>query len=99
MDPVPQLVGASTDNDGHRLQITTAWPSTCRRTDMWTSLSPWASWAPSASTASFRMSIRTSRILFKKLLNTVLRTRLCWLDTIPVGCVLNPLTSDFEVSD
>lgn len=48
---------------------------------------------------SFVMSIKGSRVLFNKILSTVLRTRLRWLDTVPVGRILNRLTSDFEVID
>lgn len=48
---------------------------------------------------SFVMSIKGSRILFNKILSTVLRARLRWLDTVPVGRILNRLTSDFEVID
>lgn len=48
---------------------------------------------------SFRMSIKASRIMFRRILFTVLRTRLRWLDTVPVGRILNRLTSDFEIID
>lgn len=48
---------------------------------------------------SFLMSIKGSRVLFNKILHRVLRTRLRWLDTVPVGRVLNRLTADFETID
>lgn len=48
---------------------------------------------------SFIMSIKASRTLFNQILFTVLRTPLRWLDTVPVGRVLNRLTSDFDIID
>ncbi|KAL6813453.1 P-loop containing nucleoside triphosphate hydrolase protein [Trichoderma sp. SZMC 28013] len=48
---------------------------------------------------SFFMSIRASRTLFNQILFTVLRTPLRWLDTVPVGRILNRLTSDFDIID
>ncbi|KAL9479999.1 hypothetical protein ACSS6W_004785 [Trichoderma asperelloides] len=48
---------------------------------------------------SFYMSIKASRTLFKQILFTVLRTPLRWLDTVPVGRILNRLTSDFDIID
>ncbi|TWU75276.1 hypothetical protein ED733_006155 [Metarhizium rileyi] len=48
---------------------------------------------------SFIMSIKAARTLFRKILFTVMRTRLRWLDTVPVGRVLNRLTADFDVID
>jgi ABC-type multidrug transport system fused ATPase/permease subunit len=48
---------------------------------------------------SFLMSIKGSRILFRRTLGTVLRTPLRWLDTVPVGRILNRLTSDFGIID
>lgn len=47
----------------------------------------------------FFMSIRASRAMFEKLLFTVLRTPLRWLDTVPVGRVLNRFTADFSTID
>lgn len=44
-------------------------------------------------------SIRGSRNLFEKLSNTVLRTPLRWVDTIPLGRILNRFTGDFAVVD
>lgn len=48
---------------------------------------------------TFRASIRASKILFEDLCNTVLRTPLRWLDTVPVGRILNRFTADFNVVD
>jgi ABC-type multidrug transport system fused ATPase/permease subunit len=48
---------------------------------------------------SFVLSIKGSRVLFSKILHTVVRTPLRWLDTVPVGRILNRLTSDFDVID
>ncbi|KAL7808977.1 P-loop containing nucleoside triphosphate hydrolase protein [Trichoderma aethiopicum] len=48
---------------------------------------------------SFIMSIRASRTLFNLILFTVLRTPLRWLDTVPVGRILNRLTADFDIID
>ena len=47
----------------------------------------------------FVMAIRASRALFERILFTVLRTPLRWLDTVPVGRVLNRFTSDFSTID
>ena len=48
---------------------------------------------------SFIMSLKASRIMFNEILYTVLRTPLRWLDTVPVGRILNRLTSDFDTID
>lgn len=48
---------------------------------------------------SFLLSLRASRAMFSKILFTVLRTPLRWLDTVPVGRILNRLTSDFDTID
>ncbi|KAI1490070.1 P-loop containing nucleoside triphosphate hydrolase protein [Biscogniauxia mediterranea] len=47
----------------------------------------------------FRGSIRASRQLFAKINFVVLRAPLRWLDTVPVGRVLNRFTSDFHSVD
>ncbi|PHH60274.1 hypothetical protein CDD81_1902 [Ophiocordyceps australis] len=47
----------------------------------------------------FVLSIRASRKLFRRTLFAVLRTKLRWLDTVPVGRVLNRMTADFDVVD
>ncbi|KAB8298622.1 hypothetical protein EYC80_000801 [Monilinia laxa] len=44
-------------------------------------------------------SIRASRILFERLCFTVLRTPLRWMDTVPLGRILNRFTADFNVVD
>ena len=44
-------------------------------------------------------SIRASRRLFEKMNHVILRTPLRWLDTVPVGRVLNRFTADFSTVD
>jgi ABC-type multidrug transport system fused ATPase/permease subunit len=44
-------------------------------------------------------SIRSSRIIFKATLYSVLRAPLRWLDTVPIGRVLNRFTADFTSFD
>lgn len=44
-------------------------------------------------------SIRASRKLFAKLNFTLLRTPIRWLDTVPVGRILNRYTGDFTIID
>lgn len=44
-------------------------------------------------------SVRASRRLFEKLNFVVLRAPLRWLDTVPVGRVLNRFTADFHIID
>lgn len=48
---------------------------------------------------TYYMSLRASRILFRQILYTVVRTPLRWLDTVPVGRILNRMTADFDVID
>ncbi|OAA56408.1 ABC transporter, transmembrane domain, type 1 [Cordyceps fumosorosea ARSEF 2679] len=48
---------------------------------------------------SFVISIRFSRRLFEDVLASILRAPLRWMDTVPVGRVLNRLTADFDVLD
>lgn len=48
---------------------------------------------------SFIMSIKAARTLFRRILFTILRTRLRWLDTVPVGRILNRMTADFDIID
>jgi ABC-type multidrug transport system fused ATPase/permease subunit len=48
---------------------------------------------------TFFGSIRASRLLFAKLNFCILRTPLRWLDTVPVGRILNRFTGDFHVVD
>jgi len=47
----------------------------------------------------YRGSVQASRRLFAKLNFTVLRTPLRWLDTVPMGRILNRFTADFHVVD
>ena len=44
-------------------------------------------------------SMKASRTLFDKLTYTILRAPLRWLDTVPVGRILNRFTADFVVVD
>jgi len=44
-------------------------------------------------------SIWASREMFDKLSYTILRTPLRWMDTVPVGRILNRFTSDFNIVD
>jgi ABC-type multidrug transport system fused ATPase/permease subunit len=44
-------------------------------------------------------SIRASKSMFEKLAYAVLRAPLRWLDTMPVGRILNRFTSDFNMLD
>ncbi|KAL1961056.1 hypothetical protein VTO42DRAFT_4944 [Malbranchea cinnamomea] len=44
-------------------------------------------------------AIKSSRALFQKLTFAVLRAPLRWLDTVPVGRILNRFTSDFNMVD
>ncbi|CAM1504527.1 Fc.00g021180.m01.CDS01 [Cosmosporella sp. VM-42] len=48
---------------------------------------------------SFTLAMKASRALFNKILFTVLRTPLRWLDTVPIGRILNRFTSDFNTID
>ncbi|WEW59244.1 hypothetical protein PRK78_004713 [Emydomyces testavorans] len=46
-----------------------------------------------------RAAVRASRNLFKKLTYAILRAPLRWLDTVPVGRILNRFTADFNMID
>lgn len=48
---------------------------------------------------AFTMSLKASHKLFEQILFTVVRTPLRWLDTVPVGRILNRMTADFDVVD
>ncbi|KAF4974138.1 hypothetical protein FZEAL_8903 [Fusarium zealandicum] len=48
---------------------------------------------------AYLLAIRASRALFEKMLFAVLHTPLRWLDTVPVGRILNRFTSDFSIID
>ncbi|KIX00443.1 uncharacterized protein Z518_10582 [Rhinocladiella mackenziei CBS 650.93] len=47
----------------------------------------------------FVASIRASKTLFESLTFTILRAPLRWLDTVPLGRILNRFTSDFNMLD
>ena len=47
----------------------------------------------------FVLSIRASKVLFERLAFAVLRAPLRWLDTVPLGRILNRFTSDFNMLD
>jgi ABC-type multidrug transport system fused ATPase/permease subunit len=47
----------------------------------------------------YAASLRASHSLFQHLLYTVLRAKLRWLDTVPVGRILNRFTADFALVD
>jgi len=47
----------------------------------------------------FTGSIRASRTLFENITYTVLRTPLRWVDTVPLGRILNRFTADFNTVD
>jgi ABC-type multidrug transport system fused ATPase/permease subunit len=47
----------------------------------------------------FAGSLKASRIMFESLTFAVLRAPLRWLDTMPVGRVLNRFTADFNTFD
>ena len=47
----------------------------------------------------FMGSLKASRILFERLTYAILRAPLRWLDTVPVGRILNRFTADFVVVD
>ncbi|KAF5002170.1 hypothetical protein FGRMN_546 [Fusarium graminum] len=48
---------------------------------------------------AYFLAIKASRTLFEKMLFTVLHTPLRWLDTVPVGRILNRFSSDFNIID
>ena len=47
----------------------------------------------------FLLGLKASRSMFEKMLFAVLRTPLRWVDTVPVGRVLNRFTADFNAMD
>jgi ABC-type multidrug transport system fused ATPase/permease subunit len=47
----------------------------------------------------FRGSLRASRSMFKDLTYSIIRAPLRWLDTVPVGRILNRFTADFNSVD
>ncbi|EGX89676.1 ABC bile acid transporter, putative [Cordyceps militaris CM01] len=48
---------------------------------------------------SFMISLQFSRKLFQDVVHTILRAPLRWMDTVPVGRILNRLTADFDILD
>ncbi|KAF5027574.1 hypothetical protein F66182_316 [Fusarium sp. NRRL 66182] len=48
---------------------------------------------------AYFLAIKASRSLFEKMLFAVLHTPLRWLDTVPVGRILNRFSSDFNTID
>ncbi|KAM0353461.1 hypothetical protein ACHAPU_001471 [Fusarium lateritium] len=48
---------------------------------------------------AYFLAIKASRTLFEKMLFAVLHTPLRWLDTVPVGRILNRFSSDFNIID
>jgi ABC-type multidrug transport system fused ATPase/permease subunit len=47
----------------------------------------------------FQGGINAGRIMFRRLTYAVLRAPLRWLDTVPVGRILNRFTTDFNAFD
>ncbi|KAL8707356.1 MAG: hypothetical protein Q9220_007604 [cf. Caloplaca sp. 1 TL-2023] len=47
----------------------------------------------------FIACIRASEAMFDKVLSQILTARMRWLDTVPVGRILNRFTTDFSVAD
>ncbi|KAI5306338.1 hypothetical protein KEM56_001329 [Ascosphaera pollenicola] len=48
---------------------------------------------------TFKGSIKASRNMFDRLMDVMLRVPLRWLDTVPLGRILNRYTSDFNMID
>ncbi|KAL8957976.1 MAG: hypothetical protein Q9193_004876, partial [Seirophora villosa] len=48
---------------------------------------------------AYKASVRASHVLFDNVISRVLRAPLRWLDTVPVGRILNRFTADFSVLD
>ncbi|KAI5294601.1 hypothetical protein KEM52_003639, partial [Ascosphaera acerosa] len=48
---------------------------------------------------TFRGALQASRSMFDELLTTILRVPMRWLDTVPLGRILNRFTSDFNMLD
>ncbi|CRG89605.1 hypothetical protein PISL3812_06643 [Talaromyces islandicus] len=47
----------------------------------------------------YAAGLRASRILYRRVTSSILQARLWWLDTNPLGRILNRLTSDFMLID
>lgn len=48
---------------------------------------------------AYKASVRASQVLFDNVMSRVLRAPLRWLDTVPIGRILNRFTADFSVLD
>ncbi|KAF5008190.1 hypothetical protein FDECE_5523 [Fusarium decemcellulare] len=49
--------------------------------------------------SSYYLAVRASRAIFKKMLFSIMRVPLRWLDTVPTGRILNRFTADFNIID
>lgn len=49
--------------------------------------------------SSYFLAVRASTTIFKKMLFSILRSPLRWLDSVPTGRILNRFTADFNVID
>ncbi|KAH6876396.1 hypothetical protein B0T10DRAFT_414530 [Thelonectria olida] len=49
--------------------------------------------------SSYSLAVRASRAIFQKMLFTILRSPLRWLDSVPTGRILNRFTADFSIID
>ena len=74
--------------------------------NLWYYLSIYVAWAVAQCVVGtiryliiFYGSIRASKVLFENLTYHVLRAPLRWLDTMPVGRILNRFTADFNMID
>ena len=47
----------------------------------------------------YTLAIRGSRNLFEAMIYAILRTPLRWIDTVPVGRILNRFAADFDIVD
>lgn len=75
-------------------------------TNLWFYLGIYLAWSVGQCVIStsryflvFLGSIQASEILFERLTYAVLRAPLRWLDTVPVGRILNRFTADFNMVD
>lgn len=48
---------------------------------------------------AYRLSMRGARKLFRGMLFKVLRAPARWIDTVPIGRVMNRFTADFSIAD
>ena len=49
--------------------------------------------------SSYYLAVRASGAIFKKMLFSIMRVPLRWLDTVPTGRILNRFTADFNIID